>query len=40
MSVNSTQQRLDQLKDWYKWFNHKYNRHDKIRFRKPKNVKE
>ncbi len=35
MSVNSAQQRYDQLQDWYKWFNKKYNRYHKLRFKKP-----
>ena len=36
MSANSPQQRIEQFKDWYKWFNKKYDRFDKIRFKKPK----
>ena len=34
MSVNSAQQRYDQLQEWYKWFNKKYNRYHKLRFKK------
>jgi len=35
MSANSPQQRIEQFKDWYKWFNKTYDRYDKIRFKKP-----
>jgi len=35
MSVNSPKQRLDQFQEWYKWFNKKYNRYHKLRFKKP-----
>lgn len=37
MSANSSQQRSNQLKDWYKWFNNKYDRHAKIQQRKHGN---
>jgi hypothetical protein len=40
MSVNSIKQTIDQSQEWYKWFNKKYNRYDKIRFRKPKKIKD
>ena len=30
MSVNSPKQNIDQFKEWYKWFNKKYNRYSKI----------
>ena len=35
MSVNSQQQNYEQFQEWYKWFNNKYDRHHKIRFKKP-----
>lgn len=35
MSANSPQQRIEQFKDWYKWFNKKHNRYNKLRFKKP-----
>ena len=35
MSVNSNKQRYEQLQEWYKWFNKKYNHYDKLRFKKP-----
>ncbi len=35
MSVNSHQQNYNQLQEWYKWFNRKYNRFHKLRFKKP-----
>lgn len=35
MSKNSALQRKEQLDEWYKWFNKKYNRYHKLRFKKP-----
>ena len=35
MSVNSPRQNHDQLQEWYKWFNKKYDRFHKLRFKKP-----
>jgi len=35
MSKNSALQRKEQFDDWYKWFNKKYNRYHKLRFKKP-----
>jgi len=35
MSVNSQRQNVEQFQEWYKWFNKKYNRYDKLRFKKP-----
>lgn len=40
MSQNSALQRKEQFDEWYKWFNHKYKRFDKIRFRKPRKSKD
>ena len=37
MSVNSSQQNIEQFKEWYKWFNNKYNRYAKIQQRKQGN---
>ena len=37
MSVNSSQQNIEQFKEWYKWFNNKYNRYAKIQQRKHGN---
>jgi hypothetical protein len=34
MSKNSAQQRVDQVQEWYKWFNKKYNRYNRIKARK------
>mgnify|MGYP003350028742 CR=1 FL=1 len=36
MSVNSQRQNYEQFQEWYKWFNKKYDRYSKIRFKKPK----
>jgi len=38
MSKNSHLQRKEQLDDWYSWFNKKYKRFDKIRFKKPRRI--
>ena len=35
MSVNSPQQNINQFKEWYKWFNKKYNRYHKLKSYKP-----
>ena len=35
MSKNSPLQRKEQFDEWYKWFNKKYNRYHKLRFKKP-----
>ena len=40
MSVNSQKQNYEQFQDWYKWFNKKYNRYDKLRFKKPRRIKD
>ena len=35
MSVNSQRQNYEQFQEWYKWFNKKYDRYSKLRFKKP-----
>ena len=35
MSVNSQQQNYNQFQEWYIWFNKKYDRKHKLRFKKP-----
>lgn len=36
MSVNSQKQTYQQSQEWYKWFNKKYNRFNKIAFNHSK----
>ena len=35
MSVNSQKQTYEQFQEWYKWFNKKYNRFHKLKFKNP-----
>ena len=38
MSKNSALQRKEQFDEWYKWFNKKYYKKNKIRFKKPRKI--
>ena len=38
MSKNILLQRKEQFDEWYKWFNKKYDRYNKIRFKKPRKI--
>ena len=35
MSVKSQKQNYEQFQEWYKWFNKKYDRYHKLRFKNP-----